>query len=248
MPSPGLVTMDDDGERIVETQGRDPLKAPALLVLRLHLGERFRTIGWRRQFQDGGECRAAVFRIQIDLAIHQSLVCEQRASQVQFALHLLTQAPLELLRQNFSQHKLLGEILRSHHDGPRSGATAAQRQSNQTGDSFRSSHPKPSSANKAIRAAGIAPARICALSTVEIPRKMKTPSPPAPIAAAMVAVPMVVTVAIRTPARIVRMASGSSTCHRTCRPVIPMATADSRTAASTPKIPASVLRIMGKSA
>ncbi len=41
---------------------------------------------------------------------------------------------------------------------------------------------------------GNAPARICNLSTEAMPRKMKTPSPPAPIAAAMVAVPMVVTV------------------------------------------------------
>ena len=66
------------------------------------------------------------------------------------------------------------------------------------------------------------------------------------MAAAMVAVPMVVTVAMRTPARMVGAASGSSTCHSSCRPVIPMAMADSRTAASTPRIPASVLRRMRK--
>ncbi len=68
------------------------------------------------------------------------------------------------------------------------------------------------------------------------------------MAAAIVAVPMVVTVATLTPARIVRMASGNSTSHRICRPVMPMATADSRTAGSTPRIPTSVLRNTGSSA
>ena len=41
-----------------------------------------------------------------------------------------------------------------------------------------------------------------------MPRKMNTPSPPAPMAAAMVAVPIVVTVAMRRPAMMVGAASG----------------------------------------
>ena len=49
-----------------------------------------------------------------------------------------------------------------------------------------------------------------------MPRKMKTPRPPPPIAAAIVAVPMVVTVAIRSPATIEGMASGNSTWRRIC--------------------------------
>ena len=48
---------------------------------------------------------------------------------------------------------------------------------------------------------------------------------------------MVVTVAMRMPARMVRAASGISTRHKNWRPVIPMAMADSRTAASTPRMP-----------
>ena len=77
---------------------------------------------------------------------------------------------------------------------------------------------------------------------------MNTPSPPPPIAAAMVAVPMVVTVATRMPARMVRAASGSSTCQSSCQLVSPIAMADSRTAGSTPRMPTSVLRRMGSSA
>ena len=44
-----------------------------------------------------------------------------------------------------------------------------------------------------MAAAGSAPANTVGVSTMEIPRKMKTPSPPPPMAAAMVAVPMVAT-------------------------------------------------------
>ena len=42
---------------------------------------------------------------------------------------------------------------------------------------------------------------------------MKTPRPPPPIAAAMVAVPIVETVAMRSPAIMEGAASGNSTCQ-----------------------------------
>src|SRR5258708_748798 len=174
---------------------------------------------------------------------------QQRAAEIQLARDFRAEVPFELLGQDFAQHQLLSEILRPHHDRPRAGRAAARDEAgNQTGDNFVSSLPNPGPETRATTAAGIAPAKICAVSTVEIPRKMKTPSPPPPMAAAIVAVPMVATVATLTPASMVRMAKGSSTSQRTCRPVMPMATADSRTAGSTPRIPTSVLRSTGSTA
>ena len=64
----------------------------------------------------------------------------------------------------------------------------------------------------------------------------------------MVAVPMVVTVAMRSPATIDGTASGISTCQRIWRGVIPIARADSRTAGSTPRMPVTVLRRIGNRA
>ena len=61
---------------------------------------------------------------------------------------------------------------------------------------------------------GWRPARITPLSTMAMPRKMNSPSPPAPMAAAMVATPMVITAATRMPASITGNASGSSTCQQ----------------------------------
>ena len=73
--------------------------------------------------------------------------------------------------------------------------------------------------------------------TIATPRKMYTPKPPAPIAAAIVAVPTLTTVATRTPASITPKPSGSSTSVKSCQSVIPIPRPASRTAGSTPAIP-----------
>ena len=54
----------------------------------------------------------------------------------------------------------------------------------------------------------MAPARTRELSTEATPRKMSSPRPPAPMAAAMVATPTQVTVAVRRPARMTRCGHG----------------------------------------
>ncbi len=100
----------------------------------------------------------------------------------------------------------------------------------------------------ASTAAGIAPARIIVVSTIERPRKMYSPSPPAPIAAAIVAVPTPTTAATRTPATIDGSASGSSTIHSNWRDVMPIATPASMTARSTLRRPATVVRTTGSNA
>src|ERR1035441_8088668 len=77
--------------------------------------------------------------------------------------------------------------------------------------SRRSSLPSTKSAKSARSAAGMAPAKITWLLTMASPRKINSPSPPAPIAAAIVARPMETTVAIRIPATMTPEASGNST-------------------------------------
>ncbi len=74
---------------------------------------------------------------------------------------------------------------------------------------------------------------------------MYSPSPPAPIAAAMVADPTPTTAATRTPATIDGNASGNSTCRSSSRGVMPIATPASRTDASMPRSPAIVVRTIG---
>src|SRR5271168_2353884 len=117
----------------------------------------------------------------------------------------------------------------------------------ETRNLFSSTANNPSATN-ASNAAGIAPARITASLTMATPRKINVPNPPAPIAAAIVATPMVITVAVRTPARITESASGRRTRHITCHGVIPIAVAASSTAASIPVNPTYVFRRIGNNA
>ncbi len=83
----------------------------------------------------------------------------------------------------------------------------------------------------------MAPARMRASLTRATPRKMNVPRPPAPMAAAIVATPMVMIVAVRMPARKKARASGKRTRKRICARVMPMASAASRTAGSMPVRP-----------
>ena len=90
-------------------------------------------------------------------------------------------------------------------------------------EKLRSASSSVPSTASASTAAGTAPARITVGSTIESPRKMYSPSPPAPTAAAIVAVPTPITAATRMPATIDGSASGSCTCQSICRGVIPSA-------------------------
>src|ERR1700678_364373 len=117
-----------------------------------------------------------------------------------------------------------------------------------TGRRRRSRSPSIKSAAIARSAAGMAPARMSWSLTMARPRKMNSPRPPAPIAAAIVATPMVSTVEIRMPASMVENERGSSTRQRIWEPVMPMPLAASRTDLLLSTIPAGVLRMVGRSA
>src|ERR1700730_14417555 len=118
-----------------------------------------------------------------------------------------------MLRDDFAEDHLFGEILGSDDDAMLGRAARQQQKCAQAAENRFSIQPNPPSDSSARTAAGTAPASICVVSTDAIPRKMKTPSPPPPMAAAIVAVPTVVTVAMRTPARMVGAARRSATCQ-----------------------------------
>ena len=127
-------------------------------------------------------------------------------------------------------------------------AGASARVSDAPPRSRRSIQANPPSVSSASAAAGTAPARIVVESTIASPRKMYSPRPPAPTAAAMVAVPTPMTAATRIPATICGSASGSSTMVSSCRRVIPIATPASMIARSIVASPVTVVRTIGRSA
>src|SRR5262249_37799642 len=145
-----------------------------------------------RLLEDRGERRPSIFGIKVDLAIEQRLVSKKSSSKIETPLHFHFEAMLQMLRGNLPENNLFREVLRCAPDGAlrvRASASARPQQRDQARANFRSIHPRPPSASSARSAAGTAPARICVESTEATPRKINTPSPPAPIAAAIVAVP-----------------------------------------------------------
>src|SRR5579863_2789512 len=250
-PCPRLRSIYHHREAVVDAERIQPLGLKLLKILCPHARQNAGWVVVDGILQNRSKRSSRVFRVEIDLTAYESLMRQERATQIQAALHSPMEPVLQMLRDQLTQHHLFGEVLRSDADRglrPWRRATSERQQKDYAGESFRSSHPNPPSARSAITAAGIAPARICAVSTEATPRKMNTPSPPPPMAAAMVAVPIVVTVATRIPTMMVCAARGICTCRKSCPSVIPMATADSHTAASTFMIPTKVLRKMGSRA
>src|SRR5262249_39357135 len=149
-----------------------------------------------------------VLDVDVDLPAAQGRVAHERAAEVEAALHRHP-GSLDRLRQQLAQHALLREVLRAD-DHPVAAAAGGEegeraerdrRPRHRGGRRRRSTVPRIPSAASASAAAGNAPARMVRLSTIATPRKMKTPRPPAPMAAAMVARPIPMTVASRIPAR-----------------------------------------------
>src|SRR5262249_55147017 len=153
--------------------------------------------GVGRLLQHRGERRAGVLDVDVDLASPQRGIAHEGAAEIELAFD---RQPRELdhLRQQLAEHALLGEVLRADDDAltgaaPCDGGEQQERGGgapHRGGRRRRSSAPRSASAPRASAAAGSAPARMVRLSTMATPRKMKTPSPPAPMAAAMVARPM----------------------------------------------------------
>src|SRR4029077_19281689 len=135
------------------------------------------------------------------------LVANERAAKMQSALDWYLSSPLDLLRHDLGEQVGLGEVLGADDDSIVLGATQQHERHQEHAfhrcrqTSLRSTRPSTASASSASSAAGIAPARISVSSTVATPRKMYTPSPPAPIAAAIVAMPTLTTGATATPHR-----------------------------------------------
>ena len=67
--------------------------------------------------QDGRERRAGVFRIEIDLSRDERIVTNKCSAEIQPPFHAQRRMRLNLLREQFREHNLLGEIFRPDNNG-----------------------------------------------------------------------------------------------------------------------------------
>src|SRR5581483_10166289 len=73
-------------------------------------------IGDSAALEDVRERGAGVFGIQIDFARNKSLVREQSSAEIELALDRLVQLVFDMLRDDFAEDQLLGEVLRADHN------------------------------------------------------------------------------------------------------------------------------------
>src|ERR1700739_3788037 len=166
-------------------------------------------------FEDCSESGARVCRIPVNPSCQDGLLADVGSGEIKATLHLQIRVRFDLLRDELAENERFGEIFGSDNDAIGMRRPACKRSKDRRQEqkqscsptrhratNLRSSHPTPKSAARAMIAAGIAPASMTRSSTMAKPRKMNSPRPPAPIAAAMVARPTEMTTKIRRPERI----------------------------------------------
>ena len=84
-----------------------------------------------------------------------------------------------------------------------------------------------------------------ASTVIDSPLAMGMPKPPEPTNAPSVAVPILITMLVRIPAMMMRLAIGTSVRSRICPDVMPMPRAESTIETLTDSMPAMVLRTTG---
>ena len=84
-------------------------------------------------FEHGGQRRACVFGVNVDIPGDHRLLGQERAAEIELAADMSVQAILEMLGHDFSEDQLLGEILRGYADA-RFVAAGAAREHTRAGD------------------------------------------------------------------------------------------------------------------
>src|SRR5439155_1969357 len=94
--SSGVGAANQDGERVVEPEGREPAQSEARGILALDYAGDAIAIAHRGVLQDRGEGRARILGVQVDLPGEDRLVTDERAPQVEPPLDGVVQAALQL--------------------------------------------------------------------------------------------------------------------------------------------------------
>src|SRR5947207_12322989 len=109
-----VVTANDQGETVVESQRRGGFHLEALVVFVFDLAINMGGRTGRRQLENGGKRSAAVFHIHVNAVSEQRVMTDIRTSEIEAPLYRQPGPGLDRLSQNFSEHRLLGKILGAH--------------------------------------------------------------------------------------------------------------------------------------
>ena len=107
----GVGAADDHCESVFETERLGDVEIEALGVALFDAfvdGLGVGIVGWRF-VENGGECGAGVFDVQIELAGEERFLAEERAAEIGFAVDVDAGAGFDVLGKEFGEDDLLGE-------------------------------------------------------------------------------------------------------------------------------------------
>ena len=106
----------NDREGVVETERLGPLNTKAGVIRGFDGVVYAGRIVYRRLLENRRQPGPCVFHIHVELAGYESLVTDERATEIQPAIDLEVRLAFDLLSEHLAEDDLLGEILGTHHD------------------------------------------------------------------------------------------------------------------------------------
>ena len=116
MQAARIFSANYNGESIVETQRRHHVQPESLFVLLLNSREYRRRIFLDRIVQNRGQRCSRIFHLHIYSAGQKSLLANICARQIKAAFDAQMRSCFQMLRDNFSKKRLLGEIFGPNDD------------------------------------------------------------------------------------------------------------------------------------
>ena len=104
-----VVGADDHGKSIFKAEWLGDFELEALGVELLNAAVDRCGIALRGFVEDGGECRAGVFNVKVEISCEKSFVNEERAAEIGFADHGDAGAGFDVLGEELGENDLLGE-------------------------------------------------------------------------------------------------------------------------------------------
>src|SRR5208282_558234 len=128
-----VLAADHHGEGVVKSERWSHGEAELRFVALLHASINFQLVAAalpvaRLFFENRRQRGAGIFRVDVDSSGEDCLLANERASQIEAALHGQMSPAFDDLSEQFSQNELLSEILGSNHDPVRMPFTTRDRQ------------------------------------------------------------------------------------------------------------------------
>jgi hypothetical protein len=105
----GVIAADDHGKGVLKAERLGDFEVEPFGVTLLNATVNVARVGGRRFVEDGGQGRAGVFDVEIEVAGEERLLAKERAAEIGFAIDVYSGAGFDVLGEKLGENDLLGE-------------------------------------------------------------------------------------------------------------------------------------------